>query len=491
MIATVLKNHQLMGIGISAGYAQGRAFQYPDMLEPHEVDAQPAPDTDWDLETEYERVACAFADVLADLMLLTQHVEQRLGPDYADILRASKAVLRDNHLRVSIRQVMAEQRLPAEAAVKQVFLQHRDQLYTLEDSFFRDRGDDIGDLCKRLLRALAGKQHALEQLPADAILITGRLMPSDTLLLQQKSVAAVVVEYCGTNAHAAIFAREMGIPLVSGIDNIMSLIPPDTPLLVDGISGRLLLNPDERQRERFEQRQQQYASHLAIARQTCRQPAITTDGVRVTVMANVGNAEEIARAVDNGAEGIGLYRLEQLYARLTESPDAGTLVQQLRRELTPFQDKPVTIRLLDSGGDKPLRYLEYPPETNPVLGQRGIRYLFDHPELLATQLHALLELSRDFAIRILVPMVTLKDDMDAVRQALQQLSLPQQSIRASAALLDAHKHRRRSSLRRRRFRQQKPAVRGVRCRGSQRPSVSTYASLAPFHAATNSFRYRR
>lgn len=419
MKSKALKNHQLMGIGISPGYAQGKAFQYQDILDQQDGDTPAAAQQNWDLEIQYARVTKAFADVLADLALLTQHVEQHMGQDYADILRASKTVLRDGSLLRSIREAMAERRLTAEAAVKTVLLQHRDRLYALDNSFFRDRGDDIGDLCKRLLRALAGKQHLLEQLPADAILITKRLMPSDTLLLQRKSVAAIVVEYCGTNAHAAIFAREIGIPLVSGINNVMNLIPHDTPLLVDAISGRLLLNPDDRQRERFVQRRRQYTHHMETARKNCRQPAITMDGAQIAVTANVGNAEEIQLAADNGADGIGLYRLEQLYARMIASPDVDTLVRQLRGELEPFQGKPITIRLLDSGGDKPLPYLEYPVETNPVLGQRGIRYLFDHSELLVIQLRALLELSRDFIIKILVPMVTLKDDMEAVLRMLQ------------------------------------------------------------------------
>ena len=241
----------------------------------------------------------------------------------------------------------------------------------MEDSLFRERGDDIGDLCKRVIRALLGVEHLLKTLPVASVIVAERLLPSDTMLLHERSVSAILVEHCGTSSHAAIFARGMGIPVASQINDAVSVIKTGEELLVDGITGRVIVNPDKSQKARFLGSSREYTNAIRVAQESCMEPAITQEGVYIHVLANVGNMEDINLALNGGAEGIGLYRLEQLYAGQKTLPDEDELFERLRKNLDDNGDRPVTIRLLDTGGDKQLPYLVYPNEENPMLGFRG------------------------------------------------------------------------------------------------------------------------
>ena len=406
---------QLIGVGISPGFAAGYAYIYEDILKENYALYSVSRDG---IQTQFARVERAFQDVLCDLVALTKRVEHEMGRDYANILRADKAILRDPFVLESIRVELERERLNAQEAVKRVLLRYRDKLCALEDSVFRDRADDISDLCRRVLRALTGVRHDLAALPPNTILVAERLSPTDMIPLRTKAVSAVVVESCGVASHAAIFARGAGIPIASQIANATTMIKTGDELLVDGITGRVIIAPDDQQSVRFESLRQQYAQAMVRARKSCMEPAVTRDGVSIRVMANVGNAEEVGIAAESGADGIGLLRLEQLYARLEMLPSEDELLDRLRRELVRVREKQITIRLLDTGGDKQLPYLDYPHENNSALGRRGVRLLLDCPALLSTQLNALVRLSRDFQIRILVPMVTIAEDMKRVREAL-------------------------------------------------------------------------
>lgn len=415
-MAAKKSSRQLLGRGISPGYAVGSAYVYHDMLK-QDYAFRSAPQQD--VQAEFDRVSSAFEDVLGELTVLAKRVERAMGTDYANILGANRAVLRDPSVLEEVRMELEKEYLNAEEAVKQVFLRQREKFYAMDNRLFRDRGDDIGDLCKRVIRSLLGKEHLLQTLPANAVMVAERLLPTDTILLRRKSVSAVVVESCGPASHAAIFARGMGIPIASGIAHATTAIEMDEEVLVDGITGRVVVAPDADQKARFGDLRREYVKVMEKAQQSCREPALTQDGVRIQIMANVANKEEVDFAAENGAEGIGLYRLEQFYARQRTLPGEDEIADYLRTALQEFKGKVVTIRLLDTGGDKQLPYLDYPSETNPGLGQRGVRLLLDYPALLSSQLKALLSLSPDFPIRILVPMVTLAEDMKAVRLALK------------------------------------------------------------------------
>jgi phosphoenolpyruvate-protein phosphotransferase len=289
----------------------------------------------------------------------------------------------------------------------------------MENETFRQRGDDVADLARRLLRVLTGvRTHSLEGLPRGTILVARRLLPSEITISARRSAAGIVVEFGGPGSHCALLTREMGIPGVCQVPQATQAIATGDFLLLDGVEGAVTVSPDRPARQRFKKRMEDYQERANRARRHRHQPSDTIDGVHVPVMANVGNRKDAELAADNGADGIGLYRTEVLFMSRKMLPSEAELLEEIAYTVAPFKRKPLVIRLLDAGGDKSLPYLPLPAEDNPFLGRRGVRLLLHYPELLHVQLRALLQLSRDYNVQILVPMVTLASDMRRVRDAL-------------------------------------------------------------------------
>jgi phosphoenolpyruvate-protein kinase (PTS system EI component) len=232
----------------------------------------------------------------------------------------------------------------------------------------------------------------------------------------------VVLEHAGLTSHAALLARALGIPAVGQAPGIVEQVRPGEVLLVDGFEGRVLVDPDEDVRKSFAIVGQRYATAILARRQSSPEPAATIDGTRIHVMANVGWREDVVVAASFGADGIGLFRTEFLYLTRRSAPTEDELYGETIETLAPMKEGPITLRLLDAGGDKLLPFLRLPPEPNPAFGKRGVRVLRDHPDLLMAHLRAILRLSADHDIRILVPMVTLPSEIEWVRCSLQQVA---------------------------------------------------------------------
>jgi phosphotransferase system enzyme I (PtsI) len=242
------------------------------------------------------------------------------------------------------------------------------------------------------------------------------------VFLSRQSTVAVVVECGGTGSHAALLTRALGIPAVGQISNLFDHLHADDLLLIDGSQGIVTVSPDADTRASFERRMQKYKSHLAEAKEHCHEPAATPDGIHVEVLANITGREDAEQALENGADGIGLYRLESFYLSQKVFPTEQALFAELEQTLMPVKHLPITIRLLDIGGDKNFPFLNLPHEENPFLGRRGVRLLLAYPDLLETQLQVLLTLSQQFDLRILVPMITIAEDMARVRELYTTLA---------------------------------------------------------------------
>jgi phosphoenolpyruvate-protein kinase (PTS system EI component) len=207
----------------------------------------------------------------------------------------------------------------------------------------------------------------------------------------------------------------LGIPAVAEIPGLLQRIRQDDLLLVDGFAGEVAVNPDAETEGNFRSKVQRQSSRRAEQQEECHEPATTLDGVTVQVMANVGCREDVQLAAENGADGVGLYRLEQLYLSRKNPPSEEELIEEITYALHPLAGKPVTIRLLDAGGDKKIPFLEMPFEANPFLGRRGIRLLLEYPELANTQLRAILQSCTEHEIAIMAPMITLAREMNQLR----------------------------------------------------------------------------
>ncbi|HEY2827554.1 MAG TPA: phosphoenolpyruvate--protein phosphotransferase, partial [Pirellulales bacterium] len=321
--------------------------------------------------------------------------------------------------------------ITAEAVVRRVLQKWYQKFEALENQTLRQRADDVLDLGRNMIRRLRGESESgLQSIPEHSILVVQRLLPSDVVLLPKANVMAVVVETLGQGSHAALLTREKNIPTVAQIPGVLSQVSSGVDLLVDGFNGTLVVAPQESTRIEFQERMEKWRATLVRCRATCRDDARTQDGQLIRVEANIGIHDDVELALDNGADGVGLLRIEQLYFARPIPPTEDELFGELKSLITPLGKRPVTIRLLDIGGDKPLPYLGLPPTSNPVLGRRGVRLLLHYAQLVRTQIGAILRLAQEHSLRVLIPMVTLEDDIRRMREVFEEICTERKIIQA-------------------------------------------------------------
>lgn len=407
------------GTPLSPGLAQGLIHVHRGLLGP--IDA-PVDIEQNNVTDEFSRLDVATARISDDLFTLAARVEQEIDSRLAEVFGTHQLMLHDASLREELRKEIVDNLVNASTAVKTVFLRWEKRFLLMESQIARDKGDDMRDISIRLRNALAGiTMHPLEEIPDGCVLATSRLLPSDTVILAGRSVSAVLLEYGSTGSHAALFAREMGLPCISGFPHLLTTVPNGALALVDADTGMVTISPREKQQVIFRKKVDDKAHDYKLARSRAMSPAVTKDGVMISVLANVSCSDDTEKAMSNGADGVGLYRLEQAYLGRVVPPNTDELLNEMRLTLDAAKGCTVYVRLLDIGSDKPLPFIGFLAETNPSLGRRGIRFLREYPELLKTQLQAVLELAREFEVRVLVPMVTLPDDVAVVKNYLTQL----------------------------------------------------------------------
>ncbi len=407
------------GRPISPGLAEGIIHVHRNILGSIDV---PVDVAQRNVEKELSRLDFATAKISDDLATLATRVEKEVNSRLASVFVAHQLIAEDSSLREEIRREILDNLVTASSAVKTVFLRWEKRFLSMESQISRDKGDDMRDISIRLSNALMGiTVHPLDEIPHGSVFATSRLLPSDTVFLAGRSISAILLEYGSRGSHAALFVREMGLPCISGISNIMTTVPNGELALVDADTGTITICPQEKQKLIFRRKVDDNEHAQQVARQHALGPAVTKDDVTISVLANVGCSDDTERAMLNGAEGVGLYRMERAYLGRVVPPNADELLTEMRQTLEAAKGHPIYLRLLDLGTDKQLPFMKFLAETNPSLGRRGIRLLREYPEILRTNLLAVLELSKEFDVRVLVPMVTLPDDIAVVREILTQL----------------------------------------------------------------------
>jgi phosphoenolpyruvate-protein phosphotransferase len=406
----------LKGIRIAPGLASGTVWLAGDILdgsaearriEPHQV------------ETEMERIRRAFAQVEAELEESARRVSEQIDPSLGEIFRAHRLMLQSLLSSNEFERELRESLTTAAEAVKAVFRKWEAKFAAIQDETLRQRADDVLDLARRVLRQLEGAEaFGFAAAPAGSVLVTQRLLPSDVIAFSPRDVKAIVVESLGQGSHAALLAREKNIPTLAGLPGLLSQIRRGDEVLVDAFREALIISPERETRSDFDQRLEKYRASLFTCKGECSKPAITRDGQTISVEANLAAHVGSDTVMENGADGVGLFRIEELYFAREMPPSEEELFSELQRLVAPLREKPVTIRLLDVGGDKAIPSLRLPFELNPLLGKRGVRLLLAYPQLARIQIKTLLRLAQSQDIRILVPMVTLESDMQQMRELL-------------------------------------------------------------------------
>jgi phosphotransferase system enzyme I (PtsI) len=411
---------ELCGQGISRGLAAGKAFLYRDILEDDHASQRISREQ---MAEERARVAAAVEALCQELDDSAERIAHALNHGLADVFRAHQVMLRDAKLGKEFRDEIERELVCGEEAVKRVLSRWESKFRELEDGVLSQRADDVADLSRRLLSTLSGRGACpLADCPPGSVVVAERLLPSDTVHMSRHSVVGVAVAFGGPASHAALLTRELGIPAVAQLPELTDLVSTGDTLLVNGDTGRLVIEPDADELHRFEVQKRRRGRLSAEARRRCHEAAETKDGLRVEVAANIGCREDAEQSMEQGADGIGLYRIEQLYLARASLPSEDELEQAMRHTVAPLGEKPITVRLLDVGGDKNIPFLNLPHERNPFLGRRGVRFLLAYPALLKTQLRVTLRLSTEFNIRIMVPMVTVVEDMVRLRGIVEDVA---------------------------------------------------------------------
>lgn len=409
---------ELKGSPIVPGIGIGAIYHHHDLMSREFAVYDVAPDQ---FESEIERVNHAVMRVHRELDELRATVREKVGSSQAEIFSAQKMMLDGMKIPENFPQELRKRKINSEQIVRDLFRAWESRFLEGEGEMLQERAKDIADLGSRLLRQLLRSEiHPLAHIDQPSILFAERLLPSDTVHFDTEQVVGIATAEGGRNSHAAILARALDIPMVSNLNESFAMKEGASTALIDGEKGVVILQPDAQEVDDYKERDRKNRQDARARIEKVKATALAFAGRKIRIKASATNVKQIERAMAAGAEGIGLFRLEALYMKHSKVPDEEWLFEQLEACCAASGNAPFTIRLLDIGADKELPYLPLSRETNPALGIRGIRYLLRHESLLRTQLRVCLRLSRDHTIRILIPMVSLVDDVAAVRRILNE-----------------------------------------------------------------------
>ena len=367
---------------------------------------------------ERERLQKALAEVRQDIEGLIQRSQSKA---IREIFITHQEMLDDPELTDEVDSRL-KQGESAEAAWMAVIEAAARQQESLQDALLAERAADLRDIGRRVLAQLCGVETLAEP-DQPYVLVMDEVGPSDVARLDPARVAGILTARGGATAHSAIVARALGIPALVGAGDSVLLLAPGTPLLIDGQRGRLHVAPDAEALQRATDERDSREQRLLAASALRHQPAVTLDGHAVEVFANIGESKGVAAAVEQGAEGIGLLRTELIFMAHSQAPDEATQEAEYRRVLDGLEGRPLVVRTLDVGGDKPLPYWPIEKEENPFLGVRGIRLTLQRPHVMESQLRALLRSADNRPLRIMFPMVGSVAEWRAARDMTERLRL--------------------------------------------------------------------
>jgi phosphotransferase system enzyme I (PtsI) len=410
----------LEGLGVSPGIAIGPAV----CIATKNVEVYRLPLPESGIEQEVERLDAAVARTRDDLEATRERAGQRLGADLAAIFEAHALILSDRTFLGRIIERVRSEKVNAEWAVHKTVEELERDFRALDTPHMRERGEDLVDVSRYLVRSLAGiSHHELSEIEGEVVIVASDLTPSEAVRLGRENVLGFVIETGGRTSHTTIIARSLHIPMVAGVHGVTELVTDEDPVIVDGEEGRVVLHPGGDVVERYERRRRRQRRELEQRRATRELPTITADGVSVRLMANIDLPEEIDEAVDYGAEGVGLYRSEFLY--IERSPELPTEEEHLEiytRLLEVMAPHPVVIRTFDLGGRKLARDVLHTEESNPVLGMRGIRLTLALPDVFKPQIRALLRAATVGRLRVLLPLVSTVEELRAFNRMVGEVA---------------------------------------------------------------------
>ncbi|MFC7064076.1 phosphoenolpyruvate--protein phosphotransferase [Halobacillus seohaensis] len=410
----------LQGIAASSGIAIAKVYRLeaPDLSYNKTDVEQP--------EQEVKRLHDALNVSKSELEKIKEHTKKSLGDEHAEIFSAHLLVLSDPELIQPIEDKIKTDNVNAEAALDETANMFIDMFKGMDNEYMRERAADIQDVTKRVMAHLLNVTFPDPALiNEEVVIVADDLTPSDTAQLNKQYVRGFTTDIGGRTSHSAIMARSLEIPAVVGTKDITSRAKKDIMIIVDGIDGNVIVDPTPEQISEYEQKQVEFEKKKKEWAKLKDEPTKTSEGEHVELAANIGTPEDVEGVLNNGGEGVGLYRTEFLYMGKTQLPTEEEQYDAYSSVLKQMGDKPVVVRTLDIGGDKELSYLDLPEEMNPFLGYRAIRLCLERDDIFRVQLRALLRASIHGNLKIMFPMIA---TLDEFRQAKAILNEEQQKL---------------------------------------------------------------
>ncbi|WP_017726674.1 phosphoenolpyruvate--protein phosphotransferase [Halalkalibacterium ligniniphilum] len=408
-------HNRIIGIAASSGVAIAKAFVH----EEPQVDIKKTQIEN--IEAEVIRFDQALDISKKELGEIKDKTEASLGADKAEIFAAHLLVLSDPELVDAVKGKIKDEHINAEFALNEVASMFISMFENMDNEYMRERAADIRDVSKRVLGHLLGIETAsLASISEETIIIAEDLTPSDTAQLNKAFVKGFATDIGGRTSHSAIMSRSLEIPAVVGTKEVTSKIETGMTVIVDGLDGVVIVEPTEAEIAEYEGKRAAFEKQKQEWAKLVNETTTTKDGVHVELAANIGTPDDLEGVLNNGAEGIGLYRTEFLYMGREQLPTEEEQFAAYKEVVERMEGKPVVIRTLDIGGDKELPYLDLPKELNPFLGFRAIRLCLEKEEMFRTQLRALLRASAYGNLKIMFPMIATLEELRAAKAILAE-----------------------------------------------------------------------
>ena len=406
-----MEEHRLHGIGVTEGAAIGTAV----CVSNHIGDILQIPLAEDEIGNEIQRFRQAVEQTRHDIEGLQERVHSEISEEIAGIFDAQNLFLTDASFLGQVEGRICDERVNAEWALKETMTEIQQRFDAIDSRPLRERADDLRHVCRYVVRHLRGLNlHHLSEIPDDVVIVADDLSPSDAVRLGREKVAGFVIEHGSRTSHTTIIARSLNIPAVLGVHGAQALLAEqaEVPMVVDGSRGVVVVAPQEETLEAYQQEIQLLAQREEQLEVESELPALSQDGVKVQVMANIDLPEEILEAERFGAAGIGLYRSEFLYIEKSpEMPTEEEHVALYRRIAETMAPNPAIIRTYDLGGRKIAREVMETQEENPVLGLRGIRLTMARKDIFKTQVRALLRATVYGDLWVMLPLVTIVEEV--------------------------------------------------------------------------------
>lgn len=408
----------VQGIAASDGIAIAKAYL---LIQP-DLSFAVKTISDTEIDQEIARLNQALDISKTELSKIREKTAEKLGEEEAGVFDAHLMVLSDPEMISAIEEMIRQDKVNAEQALTAVTNNFIMIFESMEDNpYMQERAADIRDVTKRVLSHLLGIQLPdPSMIDEEVIIIAHDLTPSDTAQLDKRYVQAFVTNIGGRTSHSAIMARSLEIPAVVGTKDITQCVTQGMMLAVNGMTGEVILNPDDALIATFKEKQAQFAEEKEMLQKMKNELSYTADGKQVELVANIGTPKDLDAVIHNGGEGIGLYRTEFLYMDNTDFPTEEEQFEAYKVVLESMDGKPVVVRTMDIGGDKELPYLPLDHEMNPFLGYRAIRISLDQTEMFRTQLRALLRASVYGDLRIMFPMIATVQEFVKAKEILEE-----------------------------------------------------------------------